>query len=91
VFDAPEEAVKKLGNGDLDALIFIAGAPVPAFQSLDKSFHFVSRPVDSGLEQIYPKKQIEKPVYPWADEHDTYAVPSVIMTRNRPDNDHAST
>ena len=91
VFDAPEEAVKKLGKGDIDALIFIAGAPVPAFQNLDRSFHFVTLPADSGLEQIYPKKKIEKSVYPWADEHDTYAVPSVIMTRNRPDNDYAST
>jgi len=91
VFDAPEEAVKKLGNGDLDALIFIAGAPVPAFQSLDKSFHFVTLPVDSGLEQIYPKKKIAKSVYSWADEHDTYAVPSVIMTRNRSENEYVST
>ena len=48
VFDSPEEAVKKLGKGDIDALIFIAGAPMPAFQNLDKSFHFVTLPVDSG-------------------------------------------
>jgi TRAP transporter TAXI family solute receptor len=88
VFDAPDEAVKKLNKGDIDALIFIGGAPVPAFQNLDKSFHFVSLPSDSGLEQIYPKKKIERSVYPWADEFETHAVPSVIMTRNRGESDY---
>ncbi|HSF58984.1 MAG TPA: TAXI family TRAP transporter solute-binding subunit, partial [Candidatus Binatia bacterium] len=91
VFDLPEGAVKKLSQGEIDALIFIGGAPVPAFQKLDKSFHFVSLPADSGLEQIYPKKKIAKSVYPWADEVDTHAVPSVIMTRNRTENDYIST
>ena len=91
VFDLPAGAVKKLSQGEIDALIFIGGAPVPAFQKLDKSFHFVSLPADSGLEQIYPKKKIAKSVYPWADEVATHAVPSVIMTRNRTENDYIST
>lgn len=91
VFDAPEGAVKKLSQGEIDALIFIAGAPVPAFQQLDRSFHFVALPVDSGLEQIYPKKKIANSVYPWTAEVDTHAVPSVIMTRNRAENDYVST
>ena len=90
VFDAPEAAIKKLG-GELDALIFVGGAPVPAFHNLDKSFRFVTIPPDSGLEQIYPKKKIEKSVYPWADAFETYAVPSVIMTRNRDERDYAAT
>jgi TRAP transporter TAXI family solute receptor len=90
VFDAPDEAIKKLASGDLDALIFVGGAPVPAFQNLDESFHFVALPRDSGLEEIYPKKTIEKSVYPWADIIETYAVPSVIMTRNRDQRDYAS-
>ncbi len=82
--------MKKLGHGEIDALIFIGGAPVPAFQKLDKSFHFVSLPSDTGLEQIYPKKKIAKSVYPWVDEVDTHAVPSVVMTRNRSENDYVS-
>jgi TRAP transporter TAXI family solute receptor len=90
VFEAPEAAIRKLG-GELDALIFIGGAPVPAFRNLDKNFHFVAIPADSGLEQIYPKKKIEKSVYPWADAFETYAVPSVIMTRNRDARDYAVT
>ena len=90
LFDAPEAAVKKLSQGEIDALIFIGGAPVPAFQKLDKSFHFVALPADSGLEQIYPKKKIAKSVYPWSDEVDTHAVPSVIMTRNRTEKDYVA-
>jgi len=39
------------------------------------------------LEQIYMKKEIESSVYPWAGAIETYAVPSVIMTRNRNDRD----
>jgi len=91
VFDAPEDAVKKLAKGDIDALIFVGGAPVPAFQNLDKSFHFVALPRDSGLEEIYPKKTIAKSVYSWAENVETYAVPSVIMTRNRDQSDYIVT
>jgi TRAP transporter TAXI family solute receptor len=89
-FDGPDTAVKKLERGEIDALIFIGGAPVPAFQKLDRSFRFVSLPADSGLEQFYPKKKIAGSVYPWADEVDTHAVPSVIMTRNRMEQDFIS-
>ena len=91
VFDTPEGAAKKLGQGEIDALIFIGGAPVPAFRNLDKGFHFVAIPADSGLEQLYPKKTIARSVYPWADEVNTYAVPSVVMTRNRSESDYVST
>lgn len=91
VFDSPEGAAKKLAQGEIDALIFVAGAPVPAFRNLDTSFHFVTVPADSGLDQIYPKKSIAKSVYPWADEVNTHAVPSVVMTRNRMESDYVST
>jgi uncharacterized protein len=91
VFDTPEGAAKKLGEGAIDALIFVGGAPVPAFRNLDEGFHFVAVPADSGLEQLYPKKTIARSVYPWADEIHTHAVPSVIMTRNRAESDYAST
>lgn len=91
VFDTPEGAAKKLGQGEIDALIFVGGAPVPAFGNLDRSFHFVALPADSGLEQLYPKKTIGKSMYPWADEVNTHAVPSVIMTRNRAESDYVST
>lgn len=89
VFDAPDMAIKKLVTKDLDALIFIGGAPVPAFRNLDKTFHLVAFPPNSGLEQIYIKKKLNKSSYPWAEDIETYAVPSVIMTRNRDERDYA--
>ena len=90
VFDAPEDAIKKLDQGAIDALVFVGGAPIPAFQKLDKNFRFVNLPPDSGLEQIYPKKKIAKATYPWVEEVDTHAVPSVVMTRNRDDKDYVT-
>ena len=91
VFDAPEDAVKKLEQGAVDALMFVGGAPVPAFEKLDKTYTFVSLPADSGLEQIYPKKKIAGSIYRWTSESDTHAVPSVIMTRNRGDAEYVAT
>jgi uncharacterized protein len=89
-FDAPNEALQKLERGELDALIFVGGAPVPAFEQLDKSFHFVQLPANPILEQIYQKKQIDKTVYSWAGEVETFAVPSVIMTRDRKDSEYVT-
>jgi uncharacterized protein len=89
-FDAPNEALQKLERGELDALIFVGGAPVPAFEKLDKSFHFVQLPANPILEQIYQKKKIDKLVYSWAGEVETFAVPSVIMTRDRKDSKYVT-
>jgi TRAP transporter TAXI family solute receptor len=90
-YDAPTEALRKLETGELDALIFVAGAPVPAFEKLDKGFHFVQLPASAELEQIYVKTKIGGTVYTWSDETETYAVPSVIMTRARNDAQYATT
>src|SRR5262249_13440093 len=79
-FDAPKDALEKLERGELDALIFVGGAPVPAFERLDPSFHFVRLPSNPLLEQLYLRKKIDKGIYPWAGDVDTFAVPSVIMT-----------
>ena len=89
-FDAPNEALQKLERGELDTLIFVGGAPVPAFEQLDKSFHFVQLPANPILEQIYQKKKIDKTIYSWAGEVETFAVPSVIMTRDRKDSEYVA-
>ena len=60
------------------------------FEQLDKSFHFVQLPANPILEQIYQKKKIDKTVYPWAGEVETFAVPSVIMTRDRKDSEYVT-
>ena len=89
-FDAPNDALRKLERGELDALIFVGGAPVPAFEKLDASFRFVRLPSNPILEQLYQRKKIDKGVYPWAGEVETFAVPSVIMTRDRRDSDYVA-
>ena len=89
-FDAPNDALRKLERGELDALIFVGGAPVPAFEKLDPGFRFVRLPSNPILEQLYQRKKIDKGVYPWAGEVETFAVPSVIMTRDRRDSDYVA-
>lgn len=90
-FDPPNDALRKLKGGDLDALIFVGGAPVPAFEKLDNTFHFVQLPASAVLDQIYQKKKIDKTVYPWAGESEVHTVPSVVMTRQRNDLEYAAT
>jgi len=89
-FDAPNDALQKLERGELDALIFVGGAPVPAFEKLDPSFRFVRLPSNPLLEQLYQRKKIDKGVYPWAGEVETFAVPSAIMTRDRRDSEYVT-
>ena len=89
-FDAPNDALQKLERGELDALIFVGGAPVPAFEKLDPSFRFVRLPSNPILEQLYQRKRIDKGVYPWAGEVETFAVPSAIMTRDRRDSEYVT-
>ena len=91
VFDAPGEALNKLNNQQIDAIIFIGGAPVPAFQNLDKSFFLVRLPANAVLEQIYRRKKIGPADYSWAEASETYVVPSVILTRERNDRDYVIT
>jgi TRAP transporter TAXI family solute receptor len=90
-FDSPSDALRKLESGELDALIFVGGAPLPAFEKLDKSFHFVELPASAVLEQIYRKKKIDNTVYPWTGEIEVYSVPSVLMTRARNDLQYVAT
>jgi TRAP transporter TAXI family solute receptor len=89
-FEAPEHALRKLDRGELDALIFVGGAPVPAFEKLDKSFHFVEVPANPLLEQIYGKRKVDSGIYRWADATEAYAVPSVLMTAARADPEYAA-
>jgi TRAP transporter TAXI family solute receptor len=78
--DTFEDAVKKMEQGQLDAALFVGGAPVPFIGKLDTRFHFVRLPASPLLEQIYLRTKLGKPQYGWAAaDTETYAVPSVIM------------
>ena len=79
-FDPFDDAVKKMDQGALDAVMFVGGAPVPFIAKLDGRFHFVRLPGNPGLEQIYFRTSLGKKQYGWADpDTETFSVPSAIM------------
>ena len=79
-FDTFEDAIKKMDQGNLEAVMFVGGAPVPFIAKLDGKSHFVRLPANPGLEQIYLRTKLGKSEYGWAGaDTETYAVPASIM------------
>jgi TRAP transporter TAXI family solute receptor len=90
-FEAFEDAVKKMEQGNLDAVVFVGGAPVPFIGKLDNRFHFVRLPANAVLEQIYLRTKLGRPQYGWAEsDTETYAVPAAIMGLDKKDANYAS-
>jgi TRAP transporter TAXI family solute receptor len=80
----PDRAIGLLRKGELDAMIFVGGAPVSAFKNLGKQFRIVRLPENDGLNKVYQRKILGKDFYSWANsDYATYAVPSVIVTLAR--------
>ena len=81
-----EDAIKKIDQGSLDAVIFVGGAPVPFIAKLDNRFHFVRLPSSPILDQIYLRIALGKQQYGWAGaDTETYAVPAAIMGLDKRD------
>ena len=81
-----EDAIKKIDQGSLDAVIFVGGAPVPFIGKLDNRFHFVRLPNNPILDQIYLRTPLGKQQYGWAGaDTETYAVPAAIMGLDKRD------
>jgi TRAP transporter TAXI family solute receptor len=79
-FDSFEEAVKKIDQGALDAVIFVGGSPVPFIDKLGGKLHLIRLPANAVLEQIYLRTRLGKAQYNWATaDTETYAVPASIM------------
>ena len=79
-FDTFDDAIKKMEQGNLDAVMFVGGAPVPFIGKLDSKIHFVRLPANPALEQIYLRTSLGKSQYSWAAAAtETYAVPASIM------------
>ena len=79
-FDSFEDAVKKIDQGALDAVIFVGGAPVPFIDKLAGKLRFVRLPSNAMLEQIYLRARLGKAQYNWAQaDTETYAVPASLM------------
>jgi hypothetical protein len=90
-FDTFEDAMKKLEQGNLDAVMFVGGAPVPFIGKLDGKVHFVRLPANSALEQIYSRTSLGKSQYGWAAaDTETYAVPASIMGLDKRDANYAT-
>ena len=90
VFFDPKDALDRLNKKQLDAMVFVAGAPVPLFKSLSSGFRFVPLPKDESLEKVYNRKIFDRTLYSWAAETETYSVPSVLMGRDSKDRLYAA-
>jgi len=79
-FDTFDDAMKKLEQGNLDAVMFVGGRRSPLSASWTARFILsVCRP-NPALEQIYARTSLGKSQYPWsATDTETYAVPASIM------------
>jgi len=90
-FDSFDDAMKKMAQGNLDAVMFVGGAPVPFIDKLDSKVHFVRLPANPALEQIYLRTSLGKSHYSWAAaDTETYAVPASIMGVDRKNEDYAA-
>ena len=90
-FDSFDDAMKKMEQGNLDAVMFVGGAPVPFIGKLDGNVHFVRLPANPALEEIYLRTSLGKSQYNWAAaETETYAVPASIMGLDKRDEKYAS-
>ena len=79
-FETFDDAMKKMEQGQLDAVMFVGGAPVPFIGKLDSKVHFLRLPANPALEQIYVRTSLGKSQYGWAaTDTETYAVPASIM------------
>ena len=81
----PKDALEGLRKNQLDALIFVSGAPVPLFKNLGSGFRFVDLPRDESLAKIYERKTLDRTLYDWAIPTETYTVLSVLMGRDTKD------
>jgi TRAP transporter TAXI family solute receptor len=88
-FDTFDDAMKKMEQGQLDAVMFVGGAPVPFIGKLDSKVHFLRLPANPALEQIYIRTSLGKSQYSWAaTDTETYAVPASIMGVDKKDENY---
>ncbi|MGH7872024.1 MAG: TAXI family TRAP transporter solute-binding subunit, partial [Candidatus Binatia bacterium] len=79
-FEPFDDAMKKMEQGNLDAVMFVGGAPVPFIGKLDSKVHFIRLPANPALEQIYLRTSLGQSQYSWvAADTETYAVPASLM------------
>jgi TRAP transporter TAXI family solute receptor len=85
LFLDPKDALEGLKKNQLDAMIFVGGAPLPLFKNLGSSFRFVDLPRNEFLEKIYSRRTLDRTLYDWTIPTETYSVLSVLMGRDTKD------
>ena len=86
--DAQEVALEKLRNGDIAALVFVAGKPAPLFHNLkgDEGLHFLTFPFSSAVSERYVPTRLTATDYPGLVPQDrpvdTVAVSAVLVAAN---------
>jgi TRAP transporter TAXI family solute receptor len=90
-FDNFEDALRRMDAGDLDAVIFVGGAPVPFIAKTSGKLHLVRLPSNPALEEIYFRTKLGRAHYDWAQaETETYGVPSVIVGLDKRDEQYTT-
>ena len=86
--DAPEVALKQLRHGDIAALAFVSGKPVPLFRGLsrDNGLHFLAFPFNPAVAAAYVPTRLTAADYPGLIPQDqpvdTVAVGAVLVAAN---------
>src|ERR1051325_8156179 len=57
-FESFDDAIKKMEQGNLDAVIFVGGAPVPFIGKLSNKFHLVRLPTNLALDELYIRTKL---------------------------------
>jgi TRAP transporter TAXI family solute receptor len=81
----PKDALDRLKQKQLDAMVFVGGAPVPLFKNLGSGFRLVDLPRNESLEKTYTRKTLDRTLYDWTIPTETYTVASVLMGRDTKD------
>jgi uncharacterized protein len=88
--DASEAALAKLRDGEIAALAFVSGKPVPLFHDLreDDGLHLLSLPFDATVSPTYLPARLSSADYPGlvpqGGSIDTVAVGAVLVAANLP-------
>ena len=86
--DAPEVALKQLHHGEIAALAFVSGKPVPLFHGLsrDDGLHFLAFPFNPAVAAAYVPTRLTAADYPGLIPQDqpvdTVAVGAVLVAAN---------
>jgi uncharacterized protein len=88
--DASEAALAKLRDGEIAALAFVSGKPVPLFHDLreDDGLHLLALPFDATVSPTYLPARLSSADYPGlvpqGGSIDTVAVGAVLVAANLP-------